>query len=58
MIAAHRKLERQVTGALASERKAPLVPRLGPEPPSWWISDEEASASTMLAIAQMGAPPT
>jgi len=50
----YRKLERLVTGSLTTERRTPVVPRVGPEPPSWWIDDEEAAMSSMLAAAQLG----
>jgi len=59
MAAWHAQTQR-LTGAAATLRTAPAVstPRVGPEPPSWWISDEEATASNMAAMAMLGGVPT
>jgi len=58
MAAWHAQTQR-LTGAAGTLRTAPAanVP-VGLTPPSWWISDEEATTSNMAAMAMMGGVPT
>jgi len=49
---------RRLTGAAGTLRAVPAGTPAGMTPPSWWISDEEATASNMAAMAMMGGVPT
>jgi hypothetical protein len=53
-----RQLERQLTGSMTTRRTAPVrAAQPGvrmPDPPSWWIDDEDASASSQMAMTQLG----
>lgn len=48
----YRKYVQQVTGPLTTMRITQRDSK-EPEPPSWWVSDEEASQSNSQAMMQM-----
>lgn len=51
---AYGKLTAELTGSASRLRRTPQVPRVGPEPPSWWIDDLEATESNFAAMAALG----
>jgi hypothetical protein len=53
-----RRLERRFTGAMATRRALPATPLTAeddrrPPVPSWWVDDEDASASSTAAMKQL-----
>jgi hypothetical protein len=59
MIKQREKLEKQFTGNMSTFRTVPVyvhpaeVGRRFPAAPSWWRSDEDASAASMAAMGRL-----
>lgn len=47
------ELNNSLTGALTTRRKAIKVGNRFIKPPSWWVSDEEATQTNMASIRQL-----